>query len=76
VLAEGGKEQMMSEYYVYPVLEGSDYREHCPGHEFCDDLSCPCHEDQDNIDQLDGYYQQGLVSSQDADNIYRGQTLR
>jgi len=66
---------MIDEYYVYPVLEGSDYREHTPDHPFCGDMSCPCHEDQANIDKLNGHYQDGLVSQQDADNIYRGKTL-
>jgi hypothetical protein len=61
---------------VYPILEGTDYREHTPGHPFCADPSCPCHEDADAINELHGYYQDGLVSAQDADHIYRGKTLR
>jgi hypothetical protein len=64
------------EYVVYPILEGTDWREHGPGHEFCEDMDCPCHEDQDAIGKLNGYYQDGLVSAEDADNIYRGKTLR
>ena len=64
------------EQYVYPILDGTDWREHCPGHEFCTDMSCPCHQDPDNLDELNEYYQEGLVSAQDADNIYRGKTLR
>ena len=64
------------EYYVYPILDGTDYREHTPEHPFCDDMSCPCHQDQEAIDTLHGYHQDGLVSTQDADHIYRGQTLR
>lgn len=63
------------EYYVYPVLEGSDYREHTTDHPFCGDMTCPCHEDQDNIEELNGYHQEGLVSTGDADNIYHGRTL-
>jgi len=63
--------------YVYPILEGTDYRVHTPDHPFCDDVDgCPCHEDKEAIDELNGYYQEGLVSAQDADNIYRGKTLR
>ena len=32
------------EYYVYPILEGTDYRIHTPEHPFCEDMTCPCHE--------------------------------
>jgi hypothetical protein len=62
--------------YVYPVLEGTDWREHTDGHEFCDDPTCPCKQDQEAIDSLNGYYQDGLVSAADADRIYQGHTLR
>lgn len=65
----------MDEYYVYPVLNGTDYREHTPDHPFCGDLSCPCHEDHEAIQELGGYYQDGLVSGSDADNIYHGRTI-
>jgi hypothetical protein len=61
------------EYYVIPIF---DQAVHTEDHLFCDDLSCPCHSDQDNINELNGYYQEGLVSSTDADNIYRGRTIR
>ena len=67
----------IEEYYVIPILDGTDYREHTPDHPFCDDVEgCPCHEDQEAIEELNGYYQDGLVSASDADNIYRGKTLR
>lgn len=61
------------EYYVIPIF---DQPVHTSGHPFCDDMSCPCHEDQGNIDELNSYHQEGLVSTQDADNIYRGKTLK
>jgi hypothetical protein len=64
------------EYYVYPILPGTDYRIHTPEHPFCDDSSCPCKSDQEAIDTLNGYYQDGLVSAEDADKMYKGKTLR
>ena len=64
------------EYYVYPILDGTDYREHTDDHPFCDDPTCPCKENQDAIGELNGHYQEGLVSSADADRISRGHTLR
>jgi hypothetical protein len=57
---------------VYPV---EDLPFHTPDHPFCDDLTCPCHEDQEAIAELHGYYDAGLVSRDDADRIYRGLTL-
>jgi hypothetical protein len=65
-------EDLGDEYYVEPV----DPLIHTPDNPFCDDMSCPCHEDQESINDLTGYYQDGLASRDDADHIYRGQTLR
>lgn len=72
----GGTDSNDVEYYVYPVVDGADYREHTPDHPFCEDMQCPCKEDEEAINELNGYYQDGLVSSTDLDNIYRGKTLR
>lgn len=47
---------------------------HTPGH-FCPDMSCPDKEDQDAINQLHAWHQDGLLSDEDRDNIYRGRTL-
>jgi hypothetical protein len=44
-------------------------------HQFCTDMSCGCHEDSDEIQLLDAFYQEGLVSTDDADRIYHGKTL-
>jgi len=63
------------EYYVSPVADG-DYFIHSDDHPFCDDMSCPCHEDEDNVQQLGEQFSDGLVSRDDADRIYRGKTLR
>lgn len=63
------------EYYVYPIIQGSNYVEHDEDHLFCDDPTCPCHEDQDNLDQLQGWYDNGEIGSVDGDLIYRGRTI-
>lgn len=42
---------------------------------FCSDPSCPDKEDKERVEQVGQWYQDGLVSSQDADNIYRGRTI-
>lgn len=42
---------------------------------FCGDPKCPDQEDQERIGTVAQWYSDGLVSSQDADNIYRGRTI-
>lgn len=42
---------------------------------FCYDDSCPDREDQERINIVNEWYQDGLVSAEDADNIYHGRTL-
>ena len=64
-------EDLGNEYYVYPV----DPIIHTLENPFCDDMSCPCHNDTDAINDLNGYYQDGLVSPEDANRIFRGKTL-
>jgi hypothetical protein len=44
-------------------------------HQFCTDMNCADKEDADEIALLGDFYNEGLVSSQDADNIYHGRTL-
>ena len=63
------------EYYVYPVMEGTDYREHTADHPFCDDPTCPCKEDPENRQTLQGWYDEGLISAADGELIYRGRTI-
>lgn len=60
------------EYYAYPF---SGYAEHTAERPFCDDPTCPCHEDGANIAELEEYRQDGLVSVEDCDNIYHGRTF-
>lgn len=61
------------EYYVYPVDPSMGL--HNADHLFCDDPTCPCHEDQDNMATLQGWYDEGLIGESDGKKIYRGQTL-
>lgn len=42
---------------------------------FCYDDNCPDREDQDRVGQVGEWYQEGLVSAEDADNIYHGRTV-
>ncbi|MGH2507349.1 MAG: hypothetical protein ACRDHZ_08080 [Ktedonobacteraceae bacterium] len=63
------------EEYIYPVLPGTDYREHTEDRPFCGDEDCPCHEDDENMAQLNEWYQDGLIGSVDGDNIYRGRIV-
>jgi hypothetical protein len=39
----------------------------------CDDPDCPCN--SSTIDELQGYYNDGLVSSDDATRIVKGKTI-
>lgn len=45
-------------------------------HMFCTDMSCPDKaDDSSQVQELQQLYQDGLVSAEDADNIYHGRTL-
>jgi hypothetical protein len=44
-------------------------------HQFCTDMNCGDKEDQDEIALLGAFYDEGLVSSEDADRIYKGRTV-
>ena len=44
-------------------------------HQFCTNLDCPDKEDLDEIALLGAFYEEGLVSAEDADRIYHGKTL-
>lgn len=46
---------------------------HTADHPFCDDMTCDCHEDPTLIGGLNGYHERGEITTQDADQIYRGQ---
>jgi len=64
------------EYTVVPAIpyaEG-DYPEHNDSG-FCDDMAHECHENQDSITDLNSAIQDGLLTTTDADLIYRGKTV-
>lgn len=65
---------MKQEYYVWPDASLPVYSEHAD-HAFCYDLSCPCHENTDSIQQLGQAVTDGLATTDDADNIYRGRVV-
>src|SRR5690349_7441988 len=53
---------------VIPV----DHAVHTPENPFCDDLTCPCHEDEEAIEMVNEAYQEGLITAQDATDIVKG----
>lgn len=64
---------MGEEYYVYPVVDGE--QAHTDDHLFCDDMSCPCHEDSDNLQALGDWADAGLIGSTDGMLYYTGRTV-
>jgi hypothetical protein len=61
------------EYYVFPYDEENEVTHNSSG--FCDDMTCPCHEDNESISDLNQAVQDGEASPDDANRIYRGQTV-
>ncbi len=71
---------LSEEYYVYPGQP--DQPIHTANHPFCDyfgnaqgEGGCPCHEDEENMQQLQQWYHDGLIGATDGDLIYRGRTI-
>ena len=60
------------EYTVVPVINGGTIHNDIG---FCYDMSHECHDNQDSIQELHQYHQDGLASDDDRDRIYRGKTL-
>jgi hypothetical protein len=48
---------------------------HTNDHLFCEEMDCPCHEDQQRIARLNSWVQDGTMTTQQAECYYRGQTL-
>jgi len=65
----------MNQQRISIPYEHEDELIHRREHPFCDDLRCPCHEDRESIEQMQAWLTEGLLSVEDADRIYRGQTL-
>jgi hypothetical protein len=62
----------------HPILipyEVEPVERHTDEHEFCSDMSCRCHEDQEAIQRVAGQVTDGLLTSKEADRYYRGETL-
>ncbi|HEY4388080.1 MAG TPA: hypothetical protein VGN34_26835 [Ktedonobacteraceae bacterium] len=54
--------------------ENNPYQ-HTSTRPFCPNMDCPCHENEENIQTLNGHVQNGIASTGDAYRIYRGQTV-
>lgn len=60
------------DYYVVPVIEGPCIHNNTG---FCYDMVHECHENQDSIAELNQGIQDGELTVDDANNIYRGKTV-
>lgn len=49
--------------------------EHTDTDLFCDDGTCPCHEDNENIAIVGEFVDDGLMTPNEADRYYRGGTI-
>lgn len=58
---------------VIPIEEGDML--HTAQHPFCYNETCFCHEDAEQIASVNEYYQQGLVTSEEATRIVGGKQL-
>jgi len=64
-------EELGEEYEVDLV-----YPQFHDGNGFCYDMTCPCHEDPDNVQAIGQAVEAGEVTGEEADNIYHGRTVR
>ena len=62
------------DYTVVPAIP-TDFLEHDEEHLFCDDMSCPCHEDSFSTGLVGQQVSNGLLTPTEADQLYRGRTL-
>lgn len=60
------------DYYVVPVIEGPCIHNNTG---FCYDIAHECHENPDSIAELNQGIQDGELTIEDANNIYRGKTV-
>ena len=71
-------ESLVSQHRKPPIpipYEGGEQLIHSTEHPFCADMSCPCHEDAEAVAQVQHWLSEGLLTAEDADRIYRGQSL-
>jgi hypothetical protein len=64
----------MAQPIPIPYEEGDEII-HTDDHLFCDDPTCPCHEENDSIEQVQTWISDGLITAEDADRLYRGMTV-
>lgn len=55
------------------VLNTDGY--HSDDYPFCVDMSCDCHEDRAEVENVGDYVVDGLMTTSEADRYYRGQTV-
>jgi len=48
---------------------------HTASRPFCNDMSCPCHEDSELLADVGEYHFAGELSDLDADRMYRGKLV-
>ncbi len=63
------------EYTVMPNVPPTQAIEHTPDRPFCNDPSCPCHEDPEAIGMVNQYYQDGLITADDATRTIKGKQI-
>ena len=64
------------EYYVVPVIPYDDESElEHNDYGFCGNMAHECHENPESIEDLNQEVQDGLLTSDDADLIYRDKTV-
>ena len=56
--------------------EDGDEAIHSTEYPFCNEMDCPCHEDNESIEQVQSWVTNGLITAEDAGRIYRGQAFR
>jgi len=63
-------------YDVVPAVsyKGSDYPKHNDSG-FCDNMAHECHENEQSITDLNTAIVDGLITTDDANRIYRGKTI-
>jgi len=70
---EDDEEEEYSTVPDIPYQEGDDLEHNDSG--FCDNMAHECHENQESITDLNNAIVDGLITTDDADLIYRGKTV-
>jgi len=62
-----------SEFDVWPEMpeQAAIHEQHL----FCFDMSCECHDEQARLTQVAQWWREGLVSSREVVEIWRGKTV-